>query len=93
MNAKETMRQIKEIVSRACEAAEWDGDRQDLESAVFLCHAGPCPLRLKDMAQADGVNQAHDVFGIARHYDPTANTLMDCFWPRFAAPQPESTNA
>lgn len=50
---------------------------------VTATHANGCPLRLADFADADEVNFAHDIGGIARHLDRETGKLGGCFLPRF----------
>jgi hypothetical protein len=54
---------------------------------VSACHASGNPLRLEELLAADDFNFAHDVFGIDRHIDRDTGTMMNCFRPRYSAPQ------
>ncbi len=81
----ETTALVDRIVTDACIYADTHHLRAQAKDALLLCHAGPCPLRLAALAEADCANQAHDVFGILRHYCVRSDTLLDCFVPRFAA--------
>lgn len=58
----------------------------DAEMDITATHANGCKLRLQDLASADGLNFAHDIFGIRRHLDRETGKLTDCFLPRFARP-------
>ena len=42
------------------------------------------PLRLKEFAEANDANFAHDLSGIHRHLDLAGMKLTDGFRPRFA---------
>lgn len=51
---------------------------------IVATHMNGCPLRLRELLEADDLNFAHDVAGIARHIDRTTGKLTNCFLPRFA---------
>lgn len=51
---------------------------------LTAAHANGCPLRLRDLLDADDFNFAHDLYGIDRHLDRTTGKLTDMFRPRFA---------
>jgi hypothetical protein len=44
-----------------------------------------CPLRLKELLEADDFNFSHDIGGIQRHFNREKLRLENCFVPRFAA--------
>lgn len=54
-------------------------------SELFLAHHYVCKLRLKELAEADNGNFAHDIGGIHRHLDIENMKFTDSFYPRFAA--------
>lgn len=58
-------------------------DRLSASMDLTATHLNGCPLRLKDLLEADDLNFAHDVGGIARHIDRTTGKLTRCFLPRF----------
>ena len=83
---------IEEIVDRALamyrqHKNKYDKpyDRMDCHMDITVCHANGCPLRLRELLEADDSNFAHDVFGIRRHLNRETGQLEDCFLPRFAA--------
>ncbi len=47
-------------------------------------HANGCPLRLSELATAEGFDFSHDIYGIRAHLNRETGTLEDCFVPRFA---------
>ena len=55
-----------------------------IEAEIEFVHREVCPLRLKDFAEADDGNFAHDIGGIHRHLNMGQKKLEDCFLPRFA---------
>lgn len=61
------------------------GKRQDLLMDLTAVHANGCPLRLRELLDADDFNFNHDVFGIFRAIDRRTGQLRNCFVPRFAA--------
>lgn len=58
-------------------------DRLSATMDVTATHLNGCPLRLRDLLEADDFNFAHDVGGITRHLDRTTGKLTNCFLPRF----------
>lgn len=81
-NAKDS-KIIKKIVSRAMEYG-FSGDSLSLEMDISATHANGCPLRLKDLLQADKFSFFHDVLGIRNHINRKTGELTNFFWPRFA---------
>lgn len=84
----EEQKAVDRIVERAGKVARdaGFGDRFDpvtLGMDLSACHAD-VPLRLADLADADGFDFAHDVFGIMRHMDRETGKLGGCFFPRYA---------
>lgn len=55
-----------------------------IAAEIEFVHREVCPLRLKDFADADESNFAHDIGGIHRHLNMAQKKLEDCFLPRFA---------
>lgn len=43
-----------------------------------------CPLKLKELYEADDFSFGHDVFGIIRHLNRETCELEGCFLPRFS---------
>lgn len=43
-----------------------------------------CPLRLRELLDADDSNFCHDIFGIYQHFNRRTKQPEDCFLPRFA---------
>lgn len=73
---------IREIAARAAKIAQCDPI--DIGLSLMACIEGGCPLRLKEMLEADDFNLMHDVYGINAHLNRETYRLEDCFWPRFA---------
>lgn len=75
------------IVERALEDSpdELDLDKLDLAMDLTACHLNGCPLRLKELLEADEFNFAHDVFGIRNHIDRTTGKLTGFFEPKCVA--------
>jgi hypothetical protein len=72
---------IQEIATRAAKKGlERVGTMMDISAT----HASGCPLKLKELSQADDLNFFHDVCGINRHLNRRTGQLKDCFVPRFA---------
>ncbi len=74
---------IAEITDRVMSVAPAT-DRLTINMDITACHANGCPLRLKDLLEADDFNFVHDVFGIHRHIDRETGQLGGFFRPRFA---------
>jgi hypothetical protein len=77
---------IKRIVSRAIKEG-FGGDRTELEMDITATHANGCPLRLRELLEADAFNFNHDVYGIHRRIDRNNGQLTSFFQPRFAVPE------
>ncbi len=73
---------VVRIVSRA--ADEFDIDRLDLRMDLSCIHSHT-PLRLAELAEADGLNFSHDILGIRNRLDRETGELVGFFRPRFAA--------
>ena len=58
--------------------------RVSVEMDITACHLNGCPLRLKDLLEADDFNFVHDVAGIMGRMDRKTGKLTRCFLPRFA---------
>ena len=58
---------------------------QTLMMDLTACHRNGCPLKLGELASAEGGDFIHDVAGISRHIDRDTGELGDCFLPRYAA--------
>src|SRR5262245_27277795 len=77
---------ITEIAARAVRVAtrmKRRVDQIDLMMDLSACHANGCPLKLKELADADEFNFIHDIFGIQRHLDRKTGKLTGFFSPRF----------
>ncbi|RUT26907.1 hypothetical protein C0V97_03595 [Asaia sp. W19] len=61
-------------------------DPLDIIMDIAATHANGTPLRLSDMAAADGYDLLHDIAGIRKHLDRETGKLTGHFRPRFAAP-------
>ena len=59
-------------------------DPVEIEMDVVATHANGCPLRLRDLLDADDFNFMHDICGIERHINRFTGKLERCFLPRFA---------
>jgi hypothetical protein len=78
---------IRQIADRASRLYDGIGTKVApiyIEAEISYVHVHVCPLRLKEFAEADGANFAHDIVGIHRHLNMSRNVLEDCFLPRFA---------
>jgi hypothetical protein len=60
------------------------GSKLDLVMDLTACHANGCPLKLRELLEADDFNFAHDIRGIQSHLNRRTGELTDCFCPRFA---------
>lgn len=81
---------IDRIAARAVRLAREshiDWDYQTATMDLTATHANGCRLRLDALLESDNFNFIHDVFGIRAHLDRTTGQLMNCFLPRYAAPQ------
>lgn len=80
---------INSIVDRAVEILKENGnkvDRLSLHMDISATHANGCPLKLKELLEADDFNFLHDICGIIRHIDRKTGKLTNFFWPRYAKP-------
>ncbi len=101
MNAlpEDEMQLIRKIAKRAYEVMSKDKgftlhfDATDLTMDITACHAIGCPLRLRDLLQADDFNLLHDVCGIRNNINRKTGKLRRFFLPRFAQPQPRKQDA
>lgn len=77
---------IGRIVERALILSADHGTPLDRQSLMMDLTAADeaVGLRLDDLAGADDVNFAHDVFGIHKHLNRETRRLEDGFMPRFA---------
>jgi hypothetical protein len=91
---KRDARFIHRIARRAVAMAKTspipDYPLQDAEMDITAAHLNGCPLRLKELAEADDANFGHDVFGIRRYINRSDGTIPDIFCPRFSGQ--EGTN-
>jgi len=88
----EEYRVIHDIAVRAAKKYKDMGVQRKLmriEKDIQACHAH-CPLKLKELLEADNFNFMHDIGGINRHLDRETGELKDCFLPRFSAPETET---
>ncbi len=77
---------IKKIATRAVKLLKITFPNYDKQWSMMdltACHANGCPLRLKDLLDADDFNFAHDIFGLLRHLNRDTGKLENCFLPRF----------
>jgi hypothetical protein len=58
-------------------------DEVDIQMDVAATHCNGCPLRLKELLNADEFNFAHDMAGIRDHLDRKTGKLKK-FLPRFS---------
>ena len=89
VGSKEEAILISKIAARAVQAAaanKFIYKHMDADMDITACHCNGCPLRLKELLEADALNFTHDVFGIRRHIDRETGKLGDCFTPRYAEP-------
>ena len=85
---KEVHDLVAKIARRAVEKAKELDIQYDQMTAVMdidACHNNGCPLKLKELLEADNFNFAHDVFGIRQHINRETGKLENCFLPRYAA--------
>jgi len=80
--SKEDCEVIEKIVERAQEL-RIERDILDLEMDIEAAHEN-CPLRLKELLDADKFNFLHDVYGIINNLNRETGKLENCFLPRFA---------
>ena len=75
---------ISKIVVRA---ASLLGGFERIELAMDLTavQANGCPLKLRELLDADKCDFCHDIVGIQRHLNRRTGMLGDCFTPRFTA--------
>lgn len=59
-------------------------DRLHVEMDLTATHANGCPLRLKDLLEADEEEFLHDIHGINFHLNRRTGKLENNFNPRFA---------
>ncbi len=79
---------IERIAARAVdlyEAMDMKVKAQYIADEIEFVHRNIVPLRLKEFAEADDSNFAHDIGGIHRHLNMPQVRFDDCFLPRFAA--------
>lgn len=79
---------IGKIARRASKMAEKHGLKYSAMTAnmdVTACHANGTPLNLQKLFDADDLNFAHDVFGIASHINRETGKIERCFLPRCTA--------
>ena len=55
----------------------------DCDMDLTACHANGCPLKLKDLLEANPGDFGHDVFGIRKNLNRETGELGNCFLPRF----------
>lgn len=77
---------ITRIVERAKAMFDRQGIQVDglqLHMDLTALHANGCPLNLREFADADEFNFAHDIGGITQHMDRNTGKVRR-FMPRFA---------
>ena len=78
---------LTHIADRAVGLATSLGENYPMQDALMdltAVHANGCPLRLKEMLDADRYNFVHDIWGIRANLDRNTGKLKNCFTPRFA---------
>jgi len=79
---------ICEIADRAIELMEGFGhtppEKMTLVMDLSATHANGCPLKLRELLDAERGTFAHDVGGIIKHINRETGQLEDCFVPRLA---------
>lgn len=92
---KEEQAVVTSIAQRAISIAALNGVRGvkpiDFEMDIIATHANGCPLDLDRLSAADEFNFVHDVFGIRRHLNRETGKLENCFLPRHAKTDNETT--
>lgn len=90
-HSKEVTEDIGKIVDRYTEfhhslgiPKEYQRPRMDLLMDVEATHCNGCPLKLRELLEADDFNFTHDMIGIQRHLNRKTGHLEDCFVPRYA---------
>jgi len=76
-----------EIAKRAVIMAKQSRVAYDQMTAVMdidACHNNGCPLKLRELLDADNFNFAHDVFGIRNNINRKTGQLENCFLPRYS---------
>ena len=74
---------LADIVTRA-KSLFPERDAMDIRMDLLAAHTN-CPLKLKELRDADNLNFMHDIAGINRHLNRQTFQLEDCFRPRYAA--------
>ena len=75
----------KKIVDRAAEILEGHIDKNTASMDIIACHVSGCPLKLKELFEADDFNLLHDIRGIQAHIDRNTGKLQRFFSPRYSA--------
>lgn len=78
---------MSKIAGRASSMARSHGGSYDFMTAnmdINACHSNGCPLKLKELLEADDFTFAHDVFGIREHINRETGQLEHCFVPRLS---------
>lgn len=84
------LHRIKIIVNRAMRLIKYEEvkpERLELEMSLCACIAQGCKLKLKELAEANDFDFAHDVFGIHRNISRETGKLENHFRPRYAQKQ------
>jgi hypothetical protein len=79
---------IQKIAVRAVSVYKRNGLRiklMDVAMDITATHLNGCPLKLKELLEADDFNFIHDISGISGHIDRETGKLTRCFDPRFSA--------
>lgn len=79
------------IAAIACRASHFARDPISTEMDITATHCNGCPLRLKDLLEADDSNFMHDVMGIAHNINRISGEIENHFLPRFHEKQPVET--
>lgn len=80
---KEDTLTINAIADRAMNLG-FQHPKMEILMDISAAHANGCPLRLKDLLDADDFNFMHDIVGIRKHLNRETGQLDGRFLPRFA---------
>ena len=87
--SKKEMELIDKITKRAASLYGLADARSmmNINMDITATHLNGCPLKLKELLEADDFNFGHDIVGISNHINRETGEIGDCFLPRFAQPE------
>jgi hypothetical protein len=75
---------IRKIATRARQIYPQLG-ALDLQMDIEATHSNGCPLKLKELLEAENFDFAHDIAGIHNNLNRNTGKLENCFLPRYSA--------